>query len=273
MKKIVIALDGSHFSEGAFDFARRLNDIEPILLTGVFLPQAEVEDAWAYAQVTDGLSIPVILADESRIAAPTIARFEKRCQSNGIDYRLHEDFPGTTIYGLEKESIYADLVIIGSQSFYKNRGIDTVNGYLEDALRAVKCPVITVPEIYDFPTSQVLAYDGSAASVFAIKQFAYLFPQLAKNETLLVYAGTDEVSDFPDKILIEELVARHFINLELSKLDGDPRKYFGTWLADRKDTMLVCGSYDRSWLSTLFHKAFAEEVIAGHNLPVFIAHA
>ena len=37
MKKVVIAFDGNHFSEGAFEFVRRLNELQPILLTGVFL--------------------------------------------------------------------------------------------------------------------------------------------------------------------------------------------------------------------------------------------
>jgi hypothetical protein len=36
MKKVILACDGSHFSEGAFEFARRLNELRPILLTGVF---------------------------------------------------------------------------------------------------------------------------------------------------------------------------------------------------------------------------------------------
>ena len=40
MKKILIAFDGTHFSDGAFEFARRVNELQPILLTGVFLPQA-----------------------------------------------------------------------------------------------------------------------------------------------------------------------------------------------------------------------------------------
>ena len=42
MKKIILAFEGTHFSEGAFEFARKLNELRPILLTGVFLPQTEV---------------------------------------------------------------------------------------------------------------------------------------------------------------------------------------------------------------------------------------
>ena len=38
MKKILLAFDGVQFSKSAFDFARQLNDLHPILLTGVFNP-------------------------------------------------------------------------------------------------------------------------------------------------------------------------------------------------------------------------------------------
>ena len=37
MKKILLAFDGTHFSNGAFQFARELNELEPALVTGAFL--------------------------------------------------------------------------------------------------------------------------------------------------------------------------------------------------------------------------------------------
>ena len=37
MKKILIAFDGKHFSEGAMQMAAWINEQEPALMTGVFL--------------------------------------------------------------------------------------------------------------------------------------------------------------------------------------------------------------------------------------------
>ena len=39
MKKILLVFDGINFSEGAFEFARRLNEKNKILATAVFIPQ------------------------------------------------------------------------------------------------------------------------------------------------------------------------------------------------------------------------------------------
>jgi hypothetical protein len=71
---------------------------------------------------------------------------------------------------------------------------------------------------------------------------------------------------------MEELVARHFSNLTLFRLDINPKKYFGTWMQEKKSAMLVCGSYGRSGLSQMFKRSFVTDVIADHRLPVFIAH-
>ena len=143
MRKIILAFDGNHFSEGTFEFARRLNEIEPVLLTGVFLPQAELSDFWSYANGVGGPFLPIIESSESKLVQQNIDRFEKLCRGNGIDYRVHKDFFDFALPELKKESRYADLLILGSEMFYENIGSDSPNDYLRDALYSVKCPLIT----------------------------------------------------------------------------------------------------------------------------------
>ena len=272
MKKILLAFEGTHFSEGAFEFARRLNELQPILLTGVFLPQTELANLWSYADPVGVAFIPRMESSEAEIVHRNIARFEKLCKGNNIDYRVHEDFYELALPELKKESRYADVLILGSEVFYKKIGTQTSYIYLKTALQNIDCPVIVVPENFDFPKSIILAYDGSEESVYAIKQFAYLFPQLTEVETLLVYANDNAGEDFPDKVQIEELVARHYPNLSLFKLDVNPRKFFGLWISEERSSILVSGSYGHSGLSHLFKKSFVKEVITDNKLPVFIAH-
>lgn len=272
MKKIILAFDGANFSEGAFEFARKLNELKPILLTGIFLPQATISNLWSYADVGGGPLLPMIEPVDNSLVEKSILHFEQLCQHNGIDYRVHKDNFDMVLPELKKESRFADLLILGSEVFYENFGTQLPNEYLEDAVHDVKCAVLLVPEKYEFPESIILAYDGNEESVFAIKQFAYLFPELCHKEALLVYANEDKEEDFPDKIQIEELVARHFRNLTLTKLDVNPTKFFSGWVSEKKSCLLVSGSYGRSGLSQLFKKSFVKEVIAAHKVPVFIAH-
>ncbi len=273
MKKILMAFDYSNFSEGAFEIARRLNELHPILLTGVFLPQPLFGNLWNYADGIAGpYSIPVVAdIDETKMAA-NIAKFEKKCIGNGINFRIHKEGYDFALAELKKETRLADLLILGSETFYEDTKIEMPNDYLEEALHKVECPVLVVPENFNFPKSVILAYDGTASSVYAIKQFVYIFPELSNIAALLIYASTDEQEDFPDKIRIEELAARHFSDLTLLKLDIDPKKHFATWMLEKESSLLVCGSFGRSKLSEMFKKSFIREVIGDHKIPVFIAH-
>jgi hypothetical protein len=130
-----------------------------------------------------------------------------------------------------------------------------------------------VPEKFEFPVRTILAYDGSASSVYAIKQFAYLFPEMATNEAVLIYANEKLTeSALPEESNIEELAARHFTDLTLVRLEADPKKYFASWLLENKNAILVSGAFGRSGVSRLFRKSFVTDAIRDHRLPVFIAH-
>jgi hypothetical protein len=76
MRKILLVFDGINFSEGAFEFARRLNDKNQILVAGVFVPQVDFANLWSYAGAAGGaITIPLIEDDESREIEKNIERF------------------------------------------------------------------------------------------------------------------------------------------------------------------------------------------------------
>ncbi len=273
MKKILIAFDGSHFSKGAFEFARMLNEKTPILLTAAFLPNIYYANLWSYAgSINDPGFIPLIEGEQEEAVSKNIKHFESLCIANHIEFRIHKDFEDLAVTGLKSETRFADLLLLGSQSFYKNIGTSEPNVYLQESLHRVECPVLVLPEEYDFPKTNILAYDGTEHAVFAIKQFAYIFPELACNPTLLVFANKHADKKLPDEQNIEELADRHYRDLTISNLDIDPAKEFVSWMSNKKGALLVCGAFGRSGISLAFKKSFISNVIAEHHFPVFISH-
>jgi hypothetical protein len=273
MKKILLAFDGLQFSQGAFEFARQLNDLHPILLTGVFMPQLSYANLWSYADGASGVAfVPMLEEDDSEMLQQNIKRFEELCVKHNIAYAVHKDYYDFALPELKKETRFADLLIISSETFYSSVVGENNNDYLKDVLRDSECPVIVVPERYEFPKVNIIAYDGSADSVYALKQFAYLFPELRNQETIIVYAAATEGTDLPQETQIQELAKQHFLDLSFQKLDVDPKKYFGAWLMENKGAILVSGSFGRSGFSELLRKSFSDSLIADHKLPVFIAH-
>jgi hypothetical protein len=274
MKKIILAFDGSNFSEGAFEFVRRLNEIQPILVTGVFVPQVALSNVSSYspAAAFAGAYVPILDDEEGEVVEKNIARFESLCRKNGIRYRVHKEFIDFALPELKKESRFADVLLISGELFYK-RFIELDHyDYLRDLLHVSECPVLVLPERYQFPVNNILAYDGSEEAVYALKQFAYLFPELAVNKTLLVYAQEKGEGGFPSRDYIVELATQHYKDLTFYKLDVNPRKYFNTWIKNENGSLLISGSFGRSAFSQIFKKSFVADIIRDHKVPVFIAH-
>jgi len=273
MRKILLAFDGVHFSEGAFEFARQLNEKNPIFLTGTFLPQVNYANLWSYADGIGGpLFIPVQDDSEIEKIEENIRKFQSMCQKHSIEYTVRKDFSDLALPALKKESRFADLLILGSETFYQHVGSGDPNNYIKEVLHDVECAVIIIPEKFEFPILNILAYDGTNSSVFAIKQFVYLLPEFLDNRTLLIYANEEITHDIPNEPHIEELVSRHFNDLTVTKLNLDPKDRFANWLNKKKAAILICGSFSRSTFSEIFNKSFISEIIKAHKFHVFIAH-
>lgn len=269
MKKVLLAFDGDNFSEGAFEFASSLNKKEKILLTGVFISQVDAKNLWAYSVGVPPAVVPV-LEEDTPAETQNIGLFKDLCSFNGIACKVHEDYYGFAIPELKRETKFADVLLIGSETFYHNLGTG-INDYLMNALHGAECPVVLVPENFIFPQSNILAYDGSDSSIYAVKQFAYLFPELCDNPTLLVYCE-EANEEIPEKEYLYELASQHFSKLQIMKLGGDPRRSFRDWISKQNNALLISGAFGRSPLSQLFRKSFVSDIVKEHRLPVFIAH-
>ncbi len=272
MKKIIIAFDGTNYSAGAVSFAADLNKRSPILLVGSFLPQIDLSSSWSYAMGGAGLYNPLVEDFNAEAIEAHVHQFEKECNSEGIEWLVHKNPFDLAIPEIRKESRFADLLLIGGESFYRQYGMERPNEYLRMTLQEAECPVIVVPEDFPFPDRIMLAYDGSEDSVYAIRQFALQFPELARMPATLVYATTRKHSGLPEKDYILELCSRHFPDLTVKMLESTTRKQFGEWLNGHQTTLLVCGAFGRNDISMMFRRSFAAGAIVDHKIPVFIAH-
>lgn len=271
MKKVLIVFDGISFSIGAFEFAKHLNSVEKIMLTGVFIPQINYSSLWSYTGAMAGPAImPLSATDEDSQVSDSIGRFEELCRQNDITFTVHKDYFDFALPELKKETRFADLLLLSGERFYQHSSSNQNNDHIKDALQAAECPVIVIPENFQIPSTIILAYDGSVSSVYAIKQFAYLFSQLEIKQTFLVFASKDE-KEIPDERNIIELVSQHYQNMKVYKFHNH-RKEFTSWLDEKKGAILVSGSFGRSAISLVFRESFVNDILSAHKIPVFIAH-
>jgi nucleotide-binding universal stress UspA family protein len=272
MRKVLIAFDGPHFSQGACDYARHMNEQEKILLVGVFLPQS----IFSYVLDNGGLSAvePFFPGKEQTRGQlqEHITAFRSFCEANHIHFYIHSGHTDFALPALQRETRFADLLLIGMESYYNKPNGRQPNEYLEQTLSHAECPVLLVPEVFEPPRTNIITYDGGSSSVFAIKEFLRVFPGYRDNKTTILHLDKNVSLAFPEKELIKELSSCYFQEAEFLVLDINPHKFLSTWLSEHKHSILVSGAFGRSGLSRLFVKSFLDESIAEHQVPVFIAH-
>lgn len=275
MKKVIIALDGEHFPKGAFEFAKFLNIQNEILLAGVFLSPIDYSRLMAYTGTGEGMAIMpewLMKNDDEEIINKNIQLFEDACIADGMHYRVHKDNDMMALSSLVEETRFADLLLVSSELFFKNVEPKQPNFYLEEVLKRSECPVMLIPENFKVPDQIVLSYDSGESATFAIKQFAYLFPELVKKQSILVSLSDGIAEDLPEYAMVTELLTHHYPDLKIENLPGKGRQQFVDWLTMQPDSFVVMGAFSRSALSNLFKKSFATNVIHDIKMPLFISH-
>ncbi len=271
MRKILFALDDNHLSESAFAFVKSINDQERVHVTGVYIPSFVEDLRWTTPSGDAAFYVPRFIEEDETLISGNMTAFKEACARHHIHYHIQSDIGQSVLDGIRKETRFADLFVIGLDNYYQKGAEVFAVEECRQIIEHAECPVLLVPADAHFPEDIIVAYDGSADSVFALKMFTYIFPAMTEQHTLVVYANT-HASELPEEEHIKELATRHFSSLAFSKLEFNPKKYFTTWMEAHPKAMLVAGAYGRSELSQLFKRSFINDLLEQHPVPVFIAH-
>jgi hypothetical protein len=248
MKQVLFVCSGNSFPQGAFTFLKTLQHEDPVSVTGLFFSH-------------DG--------DDTAAAK---SKFSDDCAQNQIFHNIHDNEGPWDKNILAKESRFSDLILLSGELFYSGLQQRQPNTHLSEAMHHSECPVLIVPEDYSPSNHLFIAYDGTRESLFAIKQFSYLFPHLTDLPTEVVYVNEEATNGIPELERLRRYSRLHFSCMGFSKLHFKAAEFFANWIGERQHVMLISGSYSRSPFSYATAPSFAQEVIHDHRLPVFIAH-
>lgn len=271
-KQVLFVCAGKEFPQGAFNFLCSMQQQEPIHALGLFFNPIDVDAMVAVSQMVVQAPYDRIREREHEVMAANKARFVTQCEQYNIRHQVHPHDGQWDKDILVGESRFADVLLLSGELFYADIRLRQPNVYLREALYAAECPVLIIPEEYKQFNHVFMAYDGSKESLHAIKQFTYLFPRLTDLPTEMLYVRDEPEDGIPDLDRLRQYTRQHFDALGFSKLHFKASHYFATWIGEKKDVLLVSGSYGRSPFSYLAKHSFAEQVICEHKIPVFIAH-
>jgi hypothetical protein len=272
MKQILIIGAGHQFPKGPFAFLRSIRESEGVHARGLFFRPVDYPALAAAGAGNDNVPFLELEDNEKEVIAQDKALFARQCEQSNIPYSLHANDCQWDKDLFIRESRFADLILISGEHFYADTDNSQPNAYLREALHHSECPVLVVPENFKTIQHLFMAYDGSRESIYAIKQFCNLFPSLIDLPTEILYIHEDAREPIPDLENLQQFTRLKFDCMSFSKLRFNAAEYFSTWISEKKNVLLISGSFGRSALSYIRKRSFVEEIIHNHQLPVFIAH-
>jgi hypothetical protein len=272
MKKILMLCDGDNFPSGAVQFIKNMREQGPLYVKGLFITPVDITEMIPVGFMPVSGPYVKLKEEERQLVKKSQDKFVDAFKNIGIKYEIHPQIGEWNHNLFVRESRFADLVVISEELFCSSSMESQPNYFMVEALRASECPVVVVPENFKSIERLAFAYDGGKECMHAIKQFVYLFPELADLPTHFVHIKEEEADEIPEKGLLGEYTYSHFEAQYTSKLHFDPKRYLTSWLENKKNVFLVSGSFSRSAVSNTFKKSFVEHVIEEHTCPLFIAH-
>lgn len=282
MEKILLAMDAANLNMKTIDFACYIARLTRSRLTGIFLEGLvdgqgryngpEVRDALAGAWDSEAENPDVVPATiPAAVAEANIRRFREACVCRETLSLVHRD-RGIPLSEVISETRFADLLIIDAETSFSRKDHSIPGRFVKDVLEASECPVLIAPDHFEAIEEIVFAYNSTASSLYAIKQFTSLFPELRKHKISVVNVRQDETPAIEDQFKMKEWLKAHYDNVEFVILKGQASDELFGYLIDRKNTFVVMGSYGRNMLSRFFRPSQARLIIKTINMPIFIAH-
>lgn len=244
MKKITLLLSGLGVPRHLIQFCVALSRRERCRLTGLFLWTPEKKGSGGHPFPND---INATDADEAvRSLQSGIQVFRNDCREAGLDFTVQT---------------------IGDNHF----DMLVCDDELETAFYAVH-NLMGAPQEAAFPGTVVLAYNGSASSIRAIKQFAYLLPSFEKEKIYLVSVVAPNIRGMEYQEPAGERTTLHFPKAETALLKGGEKEQLVSFINLQKRCLVVMGAFGRNALSRLLKESLALTILKQTDAPLFVTN-
>ena len=273
-----MAIDATQINTSALDFACHIAGLAHSKLTGIFLENVQ-EQIFSAAPYMYGDTFSRFVVEKpatereqlNNQCENNIRLFKEACAKKNIACNVHRD-RGVPVDEIIHESRFADLLILDAKTSFGAQNTSAPTDFAKKVLASAECPVLIAPGNFKGIEEVLFTYDGSASSVFAIKQFSYLFPGLDEKTVTLLQVSEADNAVVEDRLKIAEWLKSHFSAINIMTLNGKVKNALFGYLLDKKNTIVVMGAYGRSTVSQFFKSSSADPIIGTINLPVFITH-
>lgn len=276
MEKILFVTDAVKLNMQHLDFACFLANLTHSRLIGVFLENLEYEAR--SKETLQQLAVATAVPDASirqikdNYCEQHVKTFKEGCERRGVNCHIHRD-RGIPVTEVVTESRFADLIVIDPAISFGDQRENIPTSFVQDVLKGAECPVIIAPDAFEGIDRVIFTFDHSRSSVFAIKEFTHLFPEMHDRKTVILSVTAPGNNMMEDKYKLKEWLRAHYEDIDLVVLeDKNLRAGLLEYLLAQKNAFIVMGAFGRGQLSSYFVPSHATPVVRLVSQPVFIAH-
>lgn len=277
IRRILIGLDGSSYSNAALDLAIEWGKKLQCTLVGLgIIDHRPVEYAqpaalWpnAYKEKTAAL----VLEQSERRVQSYLDQFVRRCTRSSIPCDIIEVMDRAEDC-LPREAEKVDLLMLGSHTFFHG---DTTPDRDNSVLRAALChssrPVVTVPTLHTTGSGIIAAYDGSVEAGHALQ--AFQDSGLDFGETVHVLSiSTDECTAADIAYRAVEYLRSHEVRANALPIvtSQSPGRALRQQIEELKPRLVVMGAFGRSSVQELVVGSVTRSILDDAMVPMFLHH-
>lgn len=206
-----------------------------------------------------------IAQEDEELLKANITLFEDACREARVPYVIEAEHY-ISLRKFLHHTAFADFVIADARA--------TIDQFaLSDLLSEARCPILLLSAETRNIQKIFFAYDGSYSSLYAMKQFAALFPEWNNAETHVLYATEAGRKELPSEKELAGWLRLHYPRAHTRLLTGKAPEQLARFMGkDSTDSVVVLGAYGRPGLSRLLHKSLADHLVQQVQAALFVVH-
>jgi len=274
IKRILVPLDSSKYTESAIQYAIRVAKKQHASITGMtILDVTAIDEPVGFVPVgkvyywAEKLEEAKITEVNNRLRSVE-EKFAKLCSENNVSYKLEENKGVPSCWILKKAKFY-NLVVMGMRTYFglesRNKAGETIKKVLNHSV----IPILTVPRIYTDIQDVVIAYDGSMSATRALQGFVH-FASVQNFNIKLVNSTTDEkYAEFLRTNLKEFFASYEIENVEFIHTEENIINFIDEKFYEKND-LFVIGSNSKNAIKEFFIGSLANYLIDKNEKPIFL---
>ena len=280
MDKILLALNSHQLNTVTIDFACYLAHLTKSKLTALFLKDEGFEfSSPANLRRSYKENVGAAIIEQKDIFMEVdkgIQFFIEACERRGVkaDVLIRGEVYGDTRTPAKEvigESRFADLLILDPETSFKKNPEALPTDFVKEVTSSSECPVIIAPLVFDGVDEIIFCYDGGRSSVFAMKQFTYLFPEGVQKKIVVIEVNKLE-NGIEQKEKISSWLKLHYKKIDFIEMQGEPGEELFKYLLMKKNLFVVMGAYGRTNISNFFKRSSANLLMRVIDVPLFVSH-